>query len=148
MSTVTESLSEIKHSTQELREVTHWIDGRRVSGKSELRGKVYNPATGKVQATVPLASLTELDAAIQSSVRAFPAWAAQPALRRARVLFRFRELFEANLDAIAALITSEHGKVLSDARGEATRGLEVVEFATGIPQLLKGGVLGVRRNRN
>src|SRR5205807_9383499 len=69
---------------------------------------------------------------------AFPGWSSQPPLRRARVLFRFRELFEQNIDKVAAILTSEHGKVLSDAKGEATRGLEVVEFATGIPQLLKG----------
>jgi malonate-semialdehyde dehydrogenase (acetylating)/methylmalonate-semialdehyde dehydrogenase len=99
---------------------------------------VYNPATGQVQALVPLANSAELNAAVASAEAAFPAWAAQPPLRRARVLFRFRELFEQHLDELAAVITSEHGKVLSDAKGEATRGLEVVEFATGIPQMLKG----------
>jgi malonate-semialdehyde dehydrogenase (acetylating)/methylmalonate-semialdehyde dehydrogenase len=99
---------------------------------------VYNPATGQVQALVPLASRAELDAAVAAAQAAFPEWSAQPPLRRARVLFRFRELFEQRLDDFARLITSEHGKVLSDARGEATRGLEVVEFATGIPHLLKG----------
>jgi malonate-semialdehyde dehydrogenase (acetylating)/methylmalonate-semialdehyde dehydrogenase len=99
---------------------------------------VYNPATGQVQALVPLANSAELNAAVASAEAALPAWAAQPPLRRARVLFRFRELFEQHLDELAAVITSEHGKVLSDAKGEATRGLEVVEFATGIPQLLKG----------
>jgi malonate-semialdehyde dehydrogenase (acetylating)/methylmalonate-semialdehyde dehydrogenase len=99
---------------------------------------VYNPATGQVHALVPLANRAELDAAVAAAQAAFPAWSAQPPLRRARVLFRFRELFEQRLDDFARLITSEHGKVLSDARGEATRGLEVVEFATGIPHLLKG----------
>jgi malonate-semialdehyde dehydrogenase (acetylating)/methylmalonate-semialdehyde dehydrogenase len=99
---------------------------------------VYNPATGQVQALVPMANRAELDAAVSAAQAAFPAWSAQPPLRRARVMFRFRELFEQRLDDFARLITAEHGKVFSDARGEATRGLEVVEFATGIPQLLKG----------
>jgi malonate-semialdehyde dehydrogenase (acetylating)/methylmalonate-semialdehyde dehydrogenase len=121
-----------------LRRIDYWIDGQHVPGNSGRTSNVFNPATGKVQARVPLADLTELEAVVQSSKRAFPGWASQPPLRRARVLFRFRELFEAHLDEIAALITSEHGKVLSDAKGEATRGLEVVEFATGIPHLLKG----------
>jgi malonate-semialdehyde dehydrogenase (acetylating)/methylmalonate-semialdehyde dehydrogenase len=85
-----------------------------------------------------LANRAELDAAVVAAEAAFPAWSAQPPLRRARVMFRFRELFEQHLDDFARLITSEHGKVFSDARGEATRGLEVVEFATGIPHLLKG----------
>ena len=124
--------------TTAVRDIAHWIDGRKVAGTSGRSSKVFNPATGKVQATVALANKAEFDAAVASSKRAFPAWAAQPPLRRARVLFRFRELFESHLDDIAAMITSEHGKILSDAKGEATRGLEVVEFATGIPQLLKG----------
>src|SRR6202041_3443922 len=92
----------------------------------------------KLQARVALASVAEVDLAVAAAARAFPAWSAQPALRRARVLFRFREIFERRLDEVAVLLTSEHGKVSSDARGEAVRGLEVVEFATGIPQLLKG----------
>lgn len=121
-----------------LREITHWIGGQNVAGTSRRFGDVYNPATGKVQAKVPLASSAELDQAIASAKAAFPAWAAMPPLRRARVMFRFRELFEQNMDKIAEIITSEHGKVFSDAKGEATRGLEVVEFATGIPHLLKG----------
>ena len=106
-----------------------------MSGRSS---NVFNPATGKIQAQVPLASKAELDAAVAAAQAAFPAWAAQPPLRRARVMFRFREIFESRLDEIAAIITAEHGKVLSDAKGEATRGLENIEFATAIPQLLKG----------
>ena len=121
-----------------LREITHWINGQKVTGSSGRFGNVYNPATGQVQAQVPLANRAELDKAVASALAAFPQWAEQPPLRRARVLFRFRELFEQNLDRFAEIITSEHGKVFSDAKGEATRGLEVVEFATGIPQLLKG----------
>ena len=91
-----------------------------------------------MQALVPLANRAELDAAVAAAQAAFPAWSAQPPLRRARVMFRFRELFEQHMDEFARIITSEHGKVLSDAKGEATRGLENIEFATGIPQLLKG----------
>jgi malonate-semialdehyde dehydrogenase (acetylating)/methylmalonate-semialdehyde dehydrogenase len=124
--------------TAPLRAIPHWIAGKAVPGNSGRTANVYNPATGQVQALVPLANSAELNAAVAAAEAAFPAWAAQPPLRRARVLFRFRELFEQHLDDFAALITSEHGKVLSDAKGEATRGLEVVEFATGIPQLLKG----------
>jgi malonate-semialdehyde dehydrogenase (acetylating)/methylmalonate-semialdehyde dehydrogenase len=137
MSTTVAAPSSID-TTSSLREITHWIGGKKVRGASGRTSKVFNPATGKVQAIVPLANQAELNAAVESSRNAFPAWASQPPLRRARVLFRFRELFEEHLDEIAAIITSEHGKVLSDAKGEATRGLEVVEFATGIPQLLKG----------
>jgi malonate-semialdehyde dehydrogenase (acetylating) / methylmalonate-semialdehyde dehydrogenase len=120
------------------RNIAHWIGGKAVAGASGRTANVYNPATGQVQALVPLANTAELNAAVWAAEVAFPAWSAQPPLRRARVLFRFRELFEQRLDDFAALITSEHGKVFSHARGEATRGLEVVEFATGIPQLLKG----------
>jgi malonate-semialdehyde dehydrogenase (acetylating)/methylmalonate-semialdehyde dehydrogenase len=125
-------------SSEAVRTVTHWINGKPVAGTSGRSGDVYNPATGHVQAKVPLANRGEMDLAVAAAEAAFPAWAAQPPLRRARVMFRFRELFEQHLDELATLITSEHGKVLSDAKGEATRGLEVVEFATGIPHLLKG----------
>ncbi len=121
-----------------LRAIPHWIGGKAVAGTSGRTANVFNPATGRVQALVPLASRAELDAAVNAAQNAFSEWSAQPPLRRARVLFRFRELFEQHLDDFARLITSEHGKVFSDARGEATRGLEVVEFATGIPHLLKG----------
>ena len=124
--------------SQSLREVAHWISGRSSAGTGARFGEVFEPATGRVQARVPLASDAEVDAAVQAAARAFPGWSAQPPLRRARVLFRFREIFERRLEEVARLLTTEHGKVLSDARGECTRGLEVVEFATGIPQLLKG----------
>jgi malonate-semialdehyde dehydrogenase (acetylating)/methylmalonate-semialdehyde dehydrogenase len=137
MSTTVAAPSSID-TTSSLREITHWIGGKKVRGTSGRTSKVFNPATGKVQAIVPLANRAELNAAVESCKAASLSWAEQPPLRRARVLFRFRELFEEHLDEIAAIITSEHGKVLSDAKGEATRGLEVVEFATGIPQLLKG----------
>jgi malonate-semialdehyde dehydrogenase (acetylating)/methylmalonate-semialdehyde dehydrogenase len=123
---------------QKLREVHHWINGQTLTGTSGRFGDVYNPASGELQARVALATPAEVDIAVAAAAAAFPDWSSQPPLRRARVLFRFREIFERRLDEVAALLTSEHGKVFSDARGEATRGLEVVEFATGIPQLLKG----------
>src|ERR1700733_15319928 len=123
---------------RQLREVHHWVNGETMRGTSGQFGDVYNPATGRVQAKVALATGAEVDLAVAAAARAFPAWSAQPALRRARVLFRFREIFERRLDEVAVLLTSEHGKVFADAKGEAARGLEVVECATGIPQLLKG----------
>jgi malonate-semialdehyde dehydrogenase (acetylating)/methylmalonate-semialdehyde dehydrogenase len=129
-SEVTERLS--------LREIPHWINGVAVSGSSGRFTDVFDPATGQVQAKLALANGIELNAAVAAAKAAFPTWSALPPLRRARVLFRFRELVEQNIDRIAAVITSEHGKILSDAKGEVTRGLEVIEFATGIPQLLKG----------
>jgi malonate-semialdehyde dehydrogenase (acetylating)/methylmalonate-semialdehyde dehydrogenase len=99
---------------------------------------VFNPATGEVSASVSFASQEETQAAIAAARAALPAWAETPPLQRARVLFRFKALLDAHIDDLASLITSEHGKVLADARGEVTRGLEVVEFACGIPHLLKG----------
>lgn len=119
-------------------EVSHWINGGQVAGVGGRFGDVFHPASGRVEKRVPLASDAEVDSAIGAALRAFPAWAAQPPLRRARVMFRFREILERRTDDLAALLTREHGKVLADAKGEVTRGLEVVEFATGIPQLLKG----------
>lgn len=121
-----------------MRSIDHFIDGRLVPGKSGRTGDVYDPATGHVSAKVAFASAEEVSSAVAAAARAFPAWAATPPLRRARVLFRFKDLIEKNLDALAAIVTSEHGKVLSDAKGSVTRGLEVVEFACGIPHLLKG----------
>src|SRR5664280_2947902 len=125
-------------ATSAPRILIHWVAGKPVAGISGRTSNVYNPATGQVQALVPLAGRSELDAAVAAAQAAFPEWSAQPPLRRARILFRFRELLEQRLDDFAQLLTSEHGKVLSDARGEVTRGIEVVEFATGIPHLLKG----------
>jgi malonate-semialdehyde dehydrogenase (acetylating)/methylmalonate-semialdehyde dehydrogenase len=119
-------------------ELNHWIAGGPMPGTSNRFADVYHPATGRIQSRVPLATEAEVNAAVTAAAAAFPEWSAQPPLRRARVLFRFREIFERRLDEVAALINREHGKVFSDARGEATRGLEVVEFATGIPHLLKG----------
>ncbi len=125
-------------------DVQHFINGKRVEnstgGSSGRWGDVFNPATGELARRVALAGAGEVDQAVRAAAAAFPAWAATPPLTRARVLFKFRELIERDADALARLITDEHGKVLSDARGEVTRGAEVVEFACGIPHLLKGEV--------
>ncbi len=118
--------------------IPHWIGGRCVPGDPGRFGKVFNPATGEVAAQVALASVAEVNAAVVAAREAFPGWAATPALRRARVMFRFKELLENAADELALLIAREHGKTVGDARGEVTRGLEVVEFACGIPHLLKG----------
>jgi malonate-semialdehyde dehydrogenase (acetylating) / methylmalonate-semialdehyde dehydrogenase len=123
-------------------ELSHFIAGARVAGKSGRFGDVFDPATGTVRARLPLASSDEIGAAVAAAKSAFPAWAATTPLRRARVMFRFKELVERNSDEIAALISAEHGKVADDARGSLQRGLEVVEFACGIPHLLKGEYAG------
>ena len=116
----------------------HFIDGRRIEGASGRFGQVFNPATGDCTARVPLADAAEVAQAVEAAASAFPAWRDTPALRRARVFFRFKQLLEQNLDQLAELVSAEHGKVLSDARGSVIRGMEVVEFACGIPHLLKG----------
>jgi malonate-semialdehyde dehydrogenase (acetylating) / methylmalonate-semialdehyde dehydrogenase len=125
-------------SGDRLPKLCHWISGSRVEGSSGRFADVFHPASGQIQAHVPLAGDAEVDRAVAAAAAAFPDWSSLPPLRRARVMFRFREIFESRMDEVAALINREHGKVFSDAQGEATRGLEVVEFATGIPQLLKG----------
>jgi malonate-semialdehyde dehydrogenase (acetylating)/methylmalonate-semialdehyde dehydrogenase len=117
---------------------SHFIAGQFHAGASARQIDVANPATGEVIRTVDMASAEEVEQAVAAAYRAFPAWSETPPLRRARILFKFKDLVEQNLDKLARLITAEHGKVLSDARGEVMRGLEVVEYATGIPQLLKG----------
>jgi malonate-semialdehyde dehydrogenase (acetylating)/methylmalonate-semialdehyde dehydrogenase len=116
----------------------HFIDGHPVDGRSGRQGPVFDPATGQVRAQLALASAAETRVAVAAAVRALPGWSATPPIARARVLFRFKSLIEAHIDELARLITLEHGKVLSDARGEVIRGLEVVEFACGIPHLLRG----------
>ncbi|AMP10208.1 methylmalonate-semialdehyde dehydrogenase [Collimonas arenae] len=118
--------------------IGHFINGQCVPSSGERCSDVFNPATGAVSAKVGLASHADVDVAVATAQAAFPAWAAQPPLRRARVMFRFKELIEQNRDKLAAMITNEHGKVFTDAKGEVVRGLEVAEFASGIPQLLKG----------
>ena len=116
----------------------HYINGRKVAGASGRFGDVFNPATGELSARVPLASAAETATAVEAAAAAFPAWRDTPPLQRARVMFRFKELLEHRLDELAELVAAEHGKVLSDARGSVIRGLEVVEFACGVPHLLKG----------
>ena len=116
----------------------HFINGAKAAGKSGRFGDVFNPTTGEIAARVPFAAAAEVGAAIAAAEAAFAGWAATPPLQRARVMFRFKELVERHMDELARIITSEHGKILSDAKGSVTRGLEVVEFACGIPHLLKG----------
>ncbi len=118
--------------------IHHFFGGRAMEGQSDRTSEVFNPATGEISALVSLASASEVDAAVDVAKQAFPAWAATPALTRARVMFKFKELLEQNRDRLVEMISREHGKVRADAAGEVTRGLEVVEFACGIPHLLKG----------
>ena len=118
--------------------ISHWIGGAPQAGTSTRQADVFNPSTGKVSSRVALASATDVDAAVAAAQAAFPAWADTPPLRRARVLFKFLELLNKNRDTLAKMITQEHGKVFTDAQGEVTRGIDIVEFACGIPQLLKG----------
>ncbi len=118
--------------------VPFWIDGRHHAARGPRSGTVTNSATGEVVRTVPFANAADVDAAVGSARRAFPAWRATTPMRRARILMRFRDLLDRRQGDLAAVITEEHGKTLSDAAGSVQRGLEVVEFATGIPHLLKG----------
>ncbi|MCW2635188.1 MAG: methylmalonate-semialdehyde dehydrogenase [Blastococcus sp.] len=121
-----------------VRIIEHWIDGRRAAGTGERTAPVHDPATGEIQAQVTLASAGDVDAAVRSAVAAFEHWSQASLSRRTGVLFAFRQLVHDHIDELAGIISAEHGKVLADARGEVQRGLEVVEFACGIPQLLKG----------
>jgi malonate-semialdehyde dehydrogenase (acetylating)/methylmalonate-semialdehyde dehydrogenase len=123
----------------ELKRITHWIDGAPAPGTSGRSGPVYNPATGRQTGVVDFASVEEIDAAVRAAKAAFPAWRAVSLSRRAELFFRIRQLVHEHHEDIARLLTAEHGKVLSDAKGEVARGLEVIEFACGIPTLLKGG---------
>src|ERR1700712_3314901 len=119
-------------------DIGHFIGGRRVAGASGRNQPVTNPATGEIARRVALASAAEVDAAVAAAKAAQPAWGDTPPLRRARVMQAFLNLLNQHRDTLAAMITSEHGKVFSDAQGEVTRGIDIVEFACGIPQLLKG----------
>ncbi|HUP83430.1 MAG TPA: aldehyde dehydrogenase family protein, partial [Candidatus Limnocylindria bacterium] len=123
----------------ELGRVSHWIGGRIVEGTSGRRGPVYDPATGRQAKWVDFASTEEVDAAIATAAEAFPAWRATSLSKRTEIMFKVRNLVDHHRKEIAALLTAEHGKVPSDALGEVARGLENLEFATGIPHLLKGG---------
>ncbi|MFM7500271.1 MAG: CoA-acylating methylmalonate-semialdehyde dehydrogenase [Actinomycetota bacterium] len=119
--------------------VKHWINGGEVSSSSGRHGEVFNPALGTVSKTVDFADVATIDSAISNAKSAFTSWSQTSLTKRVQILFAFRHLLNAKKEELAAIITSEHGKVLSDALGEVTRGLEVVEFACGIPHLLKGG---------
>ena len=119
-------------------QLTHYIGGKRVAGTSGRTAAVFNPATGAQSGTVDLASKSEVRAAVESAAAVRAEWANTTPLRRARILNKFLGILEDRSEELAAAITAEHGKVLSDALGEVTRGIEVVEFATGAPQLLKG----------
>ena len=119
--------------------ITHWINGKSWSGKSDKTGEVFNPATGLKTGEVDFANVATIDEAIESAYKAFPNWRDTSLTKRAQIIFKFRELLNDKKEELAKIITSEHGKVISDALGEVTRGQEVVEFACGIPHLLKGG---------
>jgi malonate-semialdehyde dehydrogenase (acetylating)/methylmalonate-semialdehyde dehydrogenase len=122
-----------------MKHVTHWINGKPWDGPAGTRGDIYNPASGQVSGTVDYAGPAEVDAAVAAATAALPGWRGTSLVRRSAVMFAFRELISARKAELAAVISAEHGKVESDAAGEVTRGLEVVEFACGIPHLLKGG---------
>ncbi|MCE9521493.1 MAG: CoA-acylating methylmalonate-semialdehyde dehydrogenase [Alphaproteobacteria bacterium] len=121
-----------------MRDITHFIAGRHVKGTSGRFGDVYNPATGEVQARTPLATTAEMRSAVEAALKAFPEWSAQNPQKRARVMFNFKALVEKNMDELAHMLSAEHGKVIADSKGDIQRGLEVIEFACGIPHLMKG----------
>jgi len=118
--------------------INHFINGRIVESTSGRHGDIYNPAIGEVVRHVAFANVDEVRQAVVAARDAFPAWAATPPIRRARVMFRLKQLLEENIDVLAALLTEEHGKTVADAKGSLSRGIEVIEFASGIPHLLKG----------
>jgi len=118
--------------------IEHFIDGKIVSGTSDRKGKVFNPAIGKQESEVRLGTKQDLDLAVQKAKKAFETWSNVTPIQRARIIFKYKEIIEKNSDLLAKMIVSEHGKVYEDAKGSLTRGLEVVEFACGIPQMLKG----------
>jgi len=121
-----------------MKELTHFIDGAKVKGSSGRYGDIFNPATGEVQARVAFATRGEVRKAVEGALKAFPEWSSVNPQRRARVMFNFKALVEKNMDELAAMLSSEHGKVIADSRGDVQRGLEVIEFACGIPHLQKG----------
>src|SRR5579864_5333473 len=122
-----------------IKSVNHWIGGKVVGSRSGRSGMVWNPATGEVQAKVDFASVEEVDQAVNAAKSAFADWRATALSRRSEIMFKLRELVDANRRRIAEMITLEHGKTLPDAIGEVSRGLENIEFACGVPNLLKGG---------
>src|SRR5262249_21262999 len=119
--------------------IHHWIGGQSYAGQSGRKGPVFNPATGQQTGEVNFATPEEVDRAVQAAKQAFPAWRALSLSRRTELFFNIRRLVDENRAEIAKLLTAEHGKVLSDALGEVARGLEVIEYCCGMPELLKGG---------
>jgi malonate-semialdehyde dehydrogenase (acetylating)/methylmalonate-semialdehyde dehydrogenase len=136
---VTEVLEAQAERAGKLARVSHWIGGQLVRGESGRSGPVFNPATGEQTAEVDFASVEEIDHAVAAAKEAFPGWRAWSLSRRQELMFTIRQLVRERTDDIAGILTAEHGKVLTDARGEVQRGLEVIEYACGIPTLLKGG---------
>jgi len=130
-------MSEADQGAARVREVSHFINGQRAAGASGQYSDVFDPAQGRVAARVPVANATEVAAAVAAAKAAFPAWSETAPLERARLMFKFKQLLDAHQDELAELVTRDHGKLLSDAKGEVLRGIEVVEFACGIPNLLK-----------
>ena len=121
-----------------MKTIQHFLSGKSFSGQSKRTGKVFNPATGEQSAEVKLANTKDVDQAVADAKKAFEMWSNKPPLQRARVMFKFKELIEKNSKELTEIIVSEHGKVFEDAKGSLTRGLEVVEYACGIPEMLKG----------
>ena len=121
-----------------MKTIGHRISGKVIEPKDSRYGDVYNPATGEVEGKVALASVADLNQAVEAAKNALPEWSTMPPIQRARILFKYKELIEKNIDELADLVGREHGKTLTDAKGSVIRGLEVVEFACGIPHLLKG----------
>ena len=117
-----------------MRTIEHFVNGKPFSGKSKKNGKIFNPATGEQSAEVKLATTEDVNIAVAYAQKAFESWSNKPPLQRARVMFKFKELIEKNSDELTKIIVAEHGKVYEDAKGSLTRGLEVVEYACGIPQ--------------
>src|ERR1700744_3159562 len=121
-----------------MKELGHFINGKAVKGASGRFGDVFNPSTGEVQAKVALASKAEMRSAVEAALKVFPEWSSVNPQRRARVMFAFKALVEKHMDELAHLLSSEHGKVIADAKGDVQRGLEVIEFGCGLPHLIKG----------
>ncbi|NUR77591.1 MAG: CoA-acylating methylmalonate-semialdehyde dehydrogenase [Thermoleophilia bacterium] len=133
-------MTDVVEAPAAVKPINHWIGGRPYAGRSGRTGPVFNPAAGEQTGAVDFASVEEVDRAVQAAKQAFPAWRALSLAKRAELFFAIRELFHDKREEIAKILTREHGKVLSDALGEVTRGLEVIEFCCGIPHLLKGGM--------
>ena len=131
-------MNKMSETTSAVTKIENYVGGERTSTNTGRGQDVFNPATGEITAHVGYSNASDVDAAVSAAKRAFPAWADTPPIRRARIMNRFLVLMNENRDALAEAITAEHGKVFSDARGEVDRGIDIVEFACGAPNLLKG----------